>query len=313
MFLQYDKLLQDELAKREPCDILFACDLYSLKASAQARKIGKAKKLFYDARELYTELPTVAGNPIKKLFWKRWERRGLTQTDVVIVTAPDDAGAIKQVHGFLPESILIRNLPKREGFNLNNYLRDYFAIPGNKKIMVYVGGLQLDRGLEKVIESMRVLKTEAVFIMVGEGELEETLQKKTKQLDLDNDIFFHPPIESARVIEILSSADIGISLIEQSSKSYQLALPSKIFEYMLAGLPVISSPLKQVKDLFDKRDNIFYADPDNETELIETCRTALAVNNNLEIKQSIRNKASKNYTFETDSELLTKYLAKLIN
>ena len=159
MFLQYHKLLKKELAAAAPCDILFATELFSLKAASEAKQNRRAKQLFYDAREIYTELPTVVGNPLKKLFWKHWEKKGLQQADLVIVTAPDDAIAIKKVRGFLPPHIVIRNFPTREEWQPNNYLREYFNIPSTKKIFVYAGGLLQDRGLEQMMTAMRQSKT----------------------------------------------------------------------------------------------------------------------------------------------------------
>jgi glycosyltransferase involved in cell wall biosynthesis len=305
MFLEYHTLLEKELAKSQPCDILFACELYSLKAAVKAKQEGKGGKLFYDARELYTELPTVATSPIKKYFWKRWERRGLRQSDLVIVTAPDDAPAIKQVHGFLPQSVVIRNLPMRENLQRNNYLREYFHIANDKKIFVYVGGLQKDRGLEKMITAMATLKDNAAFVMIGNGVLKNSLETTSQRF---NNIYFHPEIDSDKVISVLSSADIGVSLIEQHSISYQLALPSKIFEYMLAGLPVISSPLKQVQEIFSGTKGIIFVDPEDQTELIDGCRKAQLLSDDNELKDSLHSDIFNNFTFEAEAKAIKKYL-----
>jgi len=301
MFLQYKELLQRTLSNTEPCDILFACELYSLMAASSAKKSGKARRIFYDARELYTELPSVANNLLKKIFWKRWEQKGLRQTDLVIVTAPDDINALKEVHGFLPPQVIIRNLPRREVYNRTDYLRKKYFIPPEKKIFVYIGGLQKDRGLEKMISVMEVLKDLAVLVIIGSGALKDHLQNQVNSLELQNIVFLHPIIDSEKVIQVLSSADIGISLIEQHSKSYQLALPSKIFEYRLAGLPVISSSLKQVKDIFDKSKEIIFADPDNKSGVTEACRKALALPDSEEIRKKISEEAYNNYAFEKDA------------
>jgi glycosyltransferase involved in cell wall biosynthesis len=284
--------------------------LYSLRAAASAKQNGKAKRLFYDARELYTELPTVAGKPLKKWYWKRWERKGLKQTDLVIVTAPDDAEAIQNVYGFLPESILVRNLPKREELKSNNYLREYFSIPAEEKIFVYIGGSQKERGLSKMIDAVSVLQNEAAFVMIGDGPIKEELQKVVNQMHLQENVFFHPSINSERTIEILASADIGISLIEQHSKSYELGLPSKVFEYMLAGLPVISSPLKQVKDLFDRTEGILFADPADSSELFHASKKAIELSSDSKLRNRIHSEAYKNFTFETDAKPFKTFLTQ---
>ena len=277
-----------------------------MRAAATAKQNGRAKRLFYDARELYTELPTVAGKPLRKWYWKRWERKGLKQTDLVIVTAPDDAEAIKNVYGFLPESILVRNLPKREELKSNNYLREYFSIPVEEKIFVYIGGLQQDRGLSKMIDVISKLQDEAAFVMIGDGPIKEELQKVVDQMHLQENVFFHSSINSERTIEILASADVGISVIEQRSKSYKLGLPSKVFEYMLAGLPIISSPLKQVKDLFGRTEGITFADPDDSAELLDACKNTIELCADLELRNRLHEQAYKNFTFETDAQSLSK-------
>jgi len=42
---------------------------------------------------------------------------------------------------------------------------------------------------------------------------------------------------------ITCSADIGLALFEPVGDSYKLALPNKLFEYCMAGIPVLASNL----------------------------------------------------------------------
>ncbi|MDP4219460.1 MAG: glycosyltransferase [Bacteroidota bacterium] len=304
MFMEYDSLLADELKKATSTEILFACDLYSLRAAAHSRSAGKVGQLYYDARELYTELPSVADNPLKKWYWRRWESYGLKRTDLVIVTAPDDANAIRTIHNFLPPSIVIRNFPGKEELKQSTYLRDRFTIPLKKKIFVYIGGLQQDRGLDLILDLMPQLSNEAAFVIIGDGLLKGKLEEKVNTNKLEESVFFHPSIESEKVIGVLASADIGVSLIEPHSGSYQLALPSKIFEYMLAGLPVISSPLKQVFDLLKDKEGILFADPQIPADLLKACRLAIAMAGEVELRTRLYVDAYNNFTFEAESEKL---------
>ena len=45
------------------------------------------------------------------------------------------------------------------------------------------------------------------------------------------------------LLEITSSADIGLALIKPLSISYKYALPNKLFEYAIAGIPCLASNL----------------------------------------------------------------------
>ncbi|MEI8135413.1 MAG: glycosyltransferase [bacterium] len=313
MFIEYEKILTEFLADAPPCDILFSSELYSLKSAAKAIKAKKAGYLIYDARELYTELPTVANNLFKKLFWKRWEKFGLKNTNLMVVTAPDDAGAIQSVHGSVPDHICIRNLPALEIYEANNYLRNKFSISDTKKVLVYLGGVQTDRGLEKMISAMSVLSDVASFVIIGDGILKNIFQKEVKNLGLEDAVFFHDTIPAEDSISMLSSADVGISLIEAKSKSYELALPSKIFEYMLAGLPIVSSPLRQVKALLGDSEFITYTNPNGVNSVVEACRIAIAHSSDPKLKERIHQTATDNFTFEHDRRFLLDKMSAIPN
>ena len=62
--------------------------------------------------------------------------------------------------------------------------------------------------------------------------------------------------------------DIGVALIENISKSYYYALPNKLFEYIMAEVPVVVSNLPQMKEIIEKYDVGFAVDIDNRYELI---------------------------------------------
>ncbi|MEP7235799.1 MAG: glycosyltransferase [Ignavibacteriota bacterium] len=312
MFFEYERKLTFALSVGEPCDLLFACELYSLRSAATAKLAARAKFLLYDARELYTELPTVSANPLKKWFWKRKERQGLMLTDLIITTAPDDADAIKAVHGFLPPVIVVRNLPKSEALRRSSLLHTKFSITDSKRIFVYLGGLQKDRGISKMIEAISSITQRAAFVIIGEGVLKRELQELVGKLNLEGDVFFHPAIPTESAVELLSAADIGVSLIEQNSKSYALALPSKIFEYRLAGLPVVTSPLKQVRDIFENEKGIFFADPVDPIQILEASKAALTLSADDAERNAIHTHALNRHTFEKETELLRDFIRKMM-
>jgi glycosyltransferase involved in cell wall biosynthesis len=53
------------------------------------------------------------------------------------------------------------------------------------------------------------------------------------------------------LLRLTASADIGFALIEPISESYRLALPNKLFEYIMAGVPVVASDLPAMKEVLD--------------------------------------------------------------
>ncbi len=304
MFYEYHRSLRKELTKMGKYDVVFSCELYSLRAAAEFKKRNEST-LIYDAREIYTGLPSLVNKPFKRWIWKRIEAKGLLKTDAIIVTAPRDANDIFQIHQFLPRSFLIRNLPLQTPAPMRNtYLRDHFPTIGtSRKILVYVGGLQKDRGLEEMITAMTVLRSEAAFVIIGGGAIEESLHSLSERLGVTDSVFFHPPINSGEVLSILASADIGVSLINSRSPSYTNALPSKVFEYIHAGLPVLSTELAEVRDVFGSAEWIEYAALDTES-IASSARKLIACGN---VEHTLRPIAER-LTFEADTHSLFAFL-----
>lgn len=306
MFWEYNRVLLKELKQHDKLDLVFSCELYSLRASAWLKR-RSGGKLIYDAREIYTGLPTLLHKPVKRWFWKRWEASGLATTDTVIITAPHDGNEITRVHGFLVESLLVRNLPMTSSLpKRNNYLRERFPGIGNeRKVLVYVGGLQDDRGLPEMIEAMTSLREEMAFVLIGSGSLQKLLQAKVESEGLTKDIFFHPSIESDDVLSVLASADLGISLVDIRSLSYSFALPSKIFEYIRAGIPVLTTNLSEVRELIGTQRWIRYTNLDTQS-IVENIHGLATLSTGPEEIQAI----SEGFAFENDVEPLFDLLDK---
>jgi len=81
---------------------------------------------------------------------------------------------------------------------------------------------------------------------MGYGELEETI--KSFAMNHQN-IYFYPAVSPDVLLDYTSSADFGISTIEDSCLSYRYCLPNKLFEYLMAEIPVIASNLPEMRKL----------------------------------------------------------------
>jgi glycogen(starch) synthase len=304
-FYEYDRALK-QAVKGKIATAVMACDLYSLSVAVSIKRSGRAEILFYDAREVYTELPTVARKPLAKAIWKRVERRGLRHTDIVVATGPQDVQAILSVHRFLPRTVLVRNLPWRdETLMRDDAIRQRYGIPKEARTLVYIGGLQIGRGLESLINAIPLIRDDCKLLVIGIGALKSNLEKVVTDLQLQNRVFFIGALPSEEAMRVIASCDVGISLIEPISRSYELALPSKLFEYMMAGLIVVSSPLDQVVELFPNEPWLVFANPSDIGSIAKSVDEAIAKVANATLRQKERELALSQYHFERDAvELL---------
>ncbi|HET6511422.1 MAG TPA: glycosyltransferase family 4 protein [Candidatus Kapabacteria bacterium] len=301
MFLGHHAALRKHLSEISRSDVIVACDLYSLRAAAQAKRGSTRSILLYDARELYTGLPAVAKRPFIRYFWKKWEAGGMLDADFISITAPHDADAIFRVHSFLPRPLLIRNIPLREKITPDRKYLQSLGMSERENVAVYVGGLQQDRGLEGSIRALKHCEASVKLLLLGSGSLESPLKELAKTAGVASRVIFAGAVAQESVMPILAACDVGLSLIEANSPSYSLALPSKVFEYLHAGLPVISTELKHVIELFDHQPYIRYVQPIDERAIANAITAFLGKKQEL---SAIIEQAASQYSFESDFESL---------
>jgi glycosyltransferase involved in cell wall biosynthesis len=97
-------------------------------------------------------------------------------------------------------------------------------------------------------------------------------------------IHFIEAVPPDEIIKYSSSADIGICLIENIGLSYYYCLPNKVFEYTLAGIPVIVSNFPDLSEYIQNINGGWKINP-NTNELKELISTLSYVDvNNMKLK-----------------------------
>jgi len=122
------------------------------------------------------------------------------------------------------------------------------GIPETSTIMLYQGVILEGRGFEPLLNAMQKINN-CNLIVLGTGIFQKKYEKIANDLGINNRVHFLGNIEQSELINYTAAADIGIALIENISKSYYYALPNKLFEYIMAALPVLISDLPQMKKI----------------------------------------------------------------
>lgn len=110
--------------------------------------------------------------------------------------------------------------------------------------LVYLGEVHAYRGFTQLLIAMQEAAPWHLHV-IGTGLHLTRYQKIAVDLEMDDRIHWHgwqTPVEAAR---LLTQADVGIipHLVNPMTQNTQ---PNKMFEYMAAGLPVISTPLTPI-------------------------------------------------------------------
>lgn len=150
----------------------------------------------------------------------------------------------------IPKPHLVLNCPAYYEQPKRNLFRESLGIRSDQTIFLYQGGLSNGRGIELLLEAFSNLDSDRnVLVCMGYGPLEGLIREKAQQ---HSTVLFHPAVTPEVLLNYTSSADYGVSFIEDSCLSYRYCLPNKMFEYLMAGLPVLTSNLFEMKRLVEK-------------------------------------------------------------
>lgn len=234
-------------------DIYHAHDDNALPACFVASRLRR-KKLILDAHEL----PLVQPQQTK---WKRLSalarwllRRMAPRCDGVITVSPQIVDEFQRRYGG-PRAVLVRNIPPFTPPVASDRLRQVMGFGPEDKIALYQGAIQENRRLDILVRAAHYVADNVRIIMMGYGESVEKMKALIVQEGVQNRVFVIPAVPYEELIPTTASADIGLIVLDGNySLNQRWCLPNKLFEAMMAGVPVLSSPLESVEDLLREYD-----------------------------------------------------------
>jgi len=225
-------------------DILHCNDLNTLPIAFIIKRFyNKDIKVVYDAHEHETETNTLKGWQQKVA--KFLEKSLIKYANRVICVSDAIANDYAKSYNIEKPAVVL-NTPSYKEVKKHNIFREKFNISKDKTIFIYQGVLSPGRGIEVILETFKNLSSNdnAVIVFMGFGLLEELIKEYANKYE---NIYFHEAVTPDVILNYTSSADFGISTIEDSCLSYRYCLPNKMFEYIMANLLLIVSNLPEMK------------------------------------------------------------------
>lgn len=273
------------------------------------------KPIVYDVHENYAEemlvrdwIPKLFRKPLKSfvekmhIFFPRFIRN-------IIYVVP------QQKVEFEGRGLNCLFLPNYASSNLlNGYVDNYFS---RKDILIYTGSHYEDNGSNLLVEIAKLLKARKIFadIFVTNRFTSKKFEVKFMQEIYDNNldnIKVLNSVPSSDLMILLNQATIGIAPNLRIRKQ-EIAIPTKLFEYMAASLPIVSSDLPYQKELITRHKIGLLAqpeDPDSFVEAIDKLRKdkCLAA----ELGRNGRLAFEENYTWESRLPFLIDFYEKIL-
>lgn len=267
----FEKIFFNDIAAWQP-DVIHAHDGTSLPLAAKLASALDAKMIF-DSHEL-----EVHRNPplpfLHKMIVEKDEKKYLPQAISIFTPAANAADYIAKEYG-VKKPVVIYNSPTVEKTDVaaridtpdRTAIRDDFILHPDAFLFVYTGNVGINRGLELAFIALSNILdytdpnerfTEGYYLAtVGniDPRTEKILTALAKKYHIEDRIIFLPPVAPHRVYKYIESADAAIIPIFPATMSYEFAMPNKLFEATLAGLPILGADLLEM-DAFIKDNDI---------------------------------------------------------
>jgi glycosyltransferase involved in cell wall biosynthesis len=109
------------------------------------------------------------------------------------------------------------------------------------KTAIHIGGFSRARGWPQLLQALKEMEHQELEVVcfgaVYEGT--ETLMAEAERLGVADRIHIRKPVPYEQIVDYLLCADVGLMLYQPHILNHVYAFPMKMYDYMLAGLPVI--------------------------------------------------------------------------
>lgn len=204
------------------------------------------------------------------LLWKsNWM---FTRADGIIAYSNAMKNYFSRHHNIEPENIFF--VPKGVDMNFIDDHKDSIDIDlkkllnlEGKKLIVYTGSISELHGIRTLIKTMEFIQKldkRIILLLVGDGPLIHHIKDFIKKKNLKNVVLIGF-IPRKLISGYLRIADLLV--IPHPKGSGEVDPPTKLFEYLITGKPIVASNLKAIAEVVGE--NAVLVEPDNPQALAE--------------------------------------------
>lgn len=180
----------------------------------------------------------------------RWERHYVTVPAALTCVSEEQAEKLKAEYGVDVAAVIYntQRLSARHKYR-GRTLRQRLNLP-DATLLVHSGSVRAGRGIEHLV---RILPdypaVHLALLTASRGPFVNAVLHEAKALGVRDRIHMQALLPYDEVAGFIADADAGVIPMESYGNA-ELSLPNKFFDYLLAGLPVLSSSTGALKRLF---------------------------------------------------------------
>jgi glycosyltransferase involved in cell wall biosynthesis len=294
---------------RERARVYHAHDLSTLPAAWIAARLAGGR-LVYDAHELFTEIGRLP--PAARAALRVVERALIGRADRVITVNDSIAGELARRYR-VPTPRVVRNcprtggrMPSREGSSL----RARAGLPEGARVVLYQGMLMPHRGLENLVRAAPLFH-DAHLVLMGWGPLRDALETLVAEVGAAPNVRLVDGVPVDELLAVTAGADIGAVPYRNIGLNNYYTSPNKLFEYLVAGVPVVASRLPELVRVVDGEGVGRTFDPEEPASIADAVNALFDDPAALERVRAAVASVRHRYTWESECRTLLEVYASL--
>ncbi len=187
----------------------------------------------------------------------------------------------------------------------------------NLKAVFYIGIVLENRGILQIIEALNLLRMRGeIYDFHCVGELYTDLEKKIKALpyyeEIERQLHFHGRLSLEAGYQYAKHCSMGLCIIWPMKNSIE-SYPTKLFEYMAIGLPVITSNFPLYRSVIEQNNSGECIDPFSAIALTDAIeRIHRDVEKSEQMVISGKSAVKKYYNWESEKLVLARVYEEII-
>ena len=216
----------------------------------------------YDARDIHLDARNMArmGRPARFLIGRA--ERGWAVASSRVITVNDSYADVLESRWPVERPLVVMNCsyrftpptPRERRFH------EVLGLAASERVVLYHGGLFPWRGIEQLIEAIRLVP-DATLVLMGYGVLEPTLRAWEADPATAGKVRVMGPVPPTELHDWVAAADVAGMPIQGDTLNHRLTTPNKLFEAMAAGVPAVVSDLPGMSAVVLDADSGILVDP----------------------------------------------------
>lgn len=158
-----------------------------------------------------------------------------------------------------------------DGVDLEQAQAPVSVPPHTTPWLLYLGSLHPWKGVDTLIRAMQYVRQPAELHIVGGNERRiAELRKLAEKLNVAARVIFHGAVEPGRRFEYIHQADICLLPLTDTGIGSRYTSPLKLFEYMAAGKPIVTSDLPSMRAVLEPGKHALMAKTDDPRSFAQT-------------------------------------------